>query len=147
MLPPDIDEEYLPKEWYCEMNEQDEVNTSCSASEKDRAWYYRHLLTGQADIVAASPVKGIAPPIAGDSSLSLDEKSKLVEKDVILKKLLTVTASDQQSSVISKHYFHNDLLAETQEELMDDEAFAAVTAAVEERVNQENVVQYKSSNG
>jgi hypothetical protein len=133
MLPPDIDQEDLPKEWYCEMNERDEVNNSCDVSEKDKTWYDRHLLTGQADIIAASHCKGIAPP---DSSLSLDEKSMLVENDVILKKLLNVTASDQQTSIISKHYFHHDLLAETQEELMDDEAFAAVTATVEGVENQ-----------
>lgn len=124
MLPQDVEERDLPDKWFCELNERDNVNNTCEAPEKDRAWYYRHLIEGQTDILQESPVKCIARDTA-DSALSQEEKAKLVEKDVILKKLLTVTASDQQSSVISKHYFHDALLAETEEEVVNDDVLAA----------------------
>ena len=57
--------------------------------------------------------------------MSKEDKAKLVENDVILQKLLNVTASEQQSSVVSKYYFHDALLAETEKQTEGDEIVAA----------------------
>lgn len=103
------------------MNESDSVNNKCKASEKDKAWYYRHtgLVEGQVNILSEPPAKRSAPPdSAVSTSQSQENSAKLVANDPMLGKLLKVKASDQQSSsVISKHHFHDALLAETEAEV------------------------------
>ena len=120
MLPVSTNSDQLPDKWFCEMNELDSDNNTCDAPEKDARWYYRHL-SEQLDILKDSPAKCIARE-AIDSALSQEEKAKLVERDKILTHLLKVTAGDQKSSVISKYYFHDALLAETEDRYEGNDA-------------------------
>lgn len=53
--------------------------------------------------------------------ISKHKTEKLVARDVILKKLLGVSARDKSSAIVSKHYFHEALLNEDQEEEKKDD--------------------------
>jgi hypothetical protein len=127
MLPVNTDSEQLPDKWFCEMNTLDSVNNTCDAPEKDTRWYYRHLSAQLDNVLKDSPVKCIARETI-DSALSQEEKAKLVESDKILTHLLKVTAGEQKSSVISKYYFHDALLAETEEQALGDDAASIADA-------------------
>lgn len=115
MLPRDVDSGELPEQWFCEMNQGDAVNNNCSAPEKDKYWYDRRAIDGLTKTLHESPIECMARD-GGDSALSTDEKERLVGNDVILKKLLTVTARDRRSVIIAKHFFHEALLAETNDD-------------------------------
>lgn len=132
MLPVSTDSEALPDKWFCEMND-DTVNNSCDATEKDNRWYYRHLSADQLNILEDSPVKCLSSE-AIDSAMSKEDKATLVENDVILQKLLNVAASEQQSSVVSKYYFHDALLTETEKQPEGDETAAASGVRVEKSI-------------
>lgn len=118
MLPADADLEDLPDKWFCEMNVDDDLNNDCSASEKDAKWYGRHF-SDQHEVLRDSPAKCIARD-SFDSAIPQDQKALLVERDEILKHLLEVTADKRKNSVISKYYFHDTLLEETEDDFNND---------------------------
>lgn len=118
MLPVDTDLKDLPDKWFCEMNVDDDVNNNCSASEKDSKWYGRHY-SDQLEVLKDSPAKCIARD-SSDSAIPQDQKASLVERDEILKHLLEVTADKRKNSVISKYYFHDALLEETEDDVSND---------------------------
>jgi hypothetical protein len=118
MLPIDPDLGDLPDKWFCEMNNDDDVNNKCSASEKDSKWYGRHF-SDQLEVLKDSPIKCIARD-SSDAAIPQDQRALLVDRDEILKHLLEVTADKQKNSVISKYYFHDALLEETEDHVRDD---------------------------
>jgi hypothetical protein len=66
-----------------------------------------------------------AEPVTIDPVKPISKKKteKLVARDVILQKLLDISARDKTSAIVSKHYFHEVLLNDEQEEeKKDDEA-------------------------
>jgi hypothetical protein len=117
MLPFDADLGELPDKWYCDMNKNDDANNKCSASEKDAEWYGRHF-SDQLEVLKDSPVKCIVRD-SSDSAIPQDHKALLIDRDEILKHLLEVTADKQKNSVISKYYFHDALLEETEDDVFE----------------------------
>ena len=132
MLPRDANAIELPEQWFCEMNLSDIHNKSCDDPEKDKFWYALRLKDGQATISHEGTIKTNTIRDNTDSALSNEENQKLAKKDIILQKLLTVTARDRATSIISKHYFHDALLADTK-----DAPITAVPQSSNELTSQE----------
>lgn len=117
MLPPaaNVDVSSLPDEWYCEMmNDHDsQMKLSCEFPEQSKEWYLQYFQTaGENPAENAPPEMPLASPglAKGFNDLSKADTQHLVERDDILKNLLSVTAND--SLVVAKHYFHDALLTE-----------------------------------
>jgi hypothetical protein len=114
MFPPNagIDVSSLPDNWYCEMMNQHDVRTkwTCQTAEKDSDWYAKYFRKSY----LATPTKfehtgRYTNPNVVRNTKGISEE-KLVQRDAILKNLLTVTAKEK--NVITKHYFHDILLTE-----------------------------------
>jgi hypothetical protein len=76
----------------------------------------------KAEQVTTDPVKPI----------SKKKTEKLVARDVILQKLLNISARDKTSAIVSKHYFHEALLNdEPEEEKKDDETSSSSQLAIQ----------------
>ncbi len=130
MLPPDDKGEDLPDRWYCEMNENDDINNNCDVSEKEATWYYRRGRFIGVD----SPQKSVTE-VKTDDVLPDSMKAKLIARDDILQKILHLSADKEKltpsikgkstlirrkgtssmgkSLLISKYYFHEKLLEES----------------------------------
>ncbi len=115
MFPPDHtgDVANIPEDWRCElMNKYDaRITLTCSFEEKSSAWYYHHFKKPNENL-EASPSQGTAGTKV--DNLSTTETEKLVEKDDILKNILTIRSrGNKPTLIVSKHYFHDTLLADT----------------------------------
>lgn len=115
MFPPHHTEDIanLPDDWSCElMNKHDaRLKLTCEFEEKDSVWYYHHFKKPNQEI------SDIASPRANDTeltkTLSKSETEKLVERDEILKNILSITSgSDSSASIVSKYYFSYTLLTD-----------------------------------
>lgn len=115
MFPPDHKEDIanLPDIWYCKfMNKHDaRMKLTCSSEERDSAWYYEHFKKPNQEITGNAHPESIASEVI--NKVSKVEKEKLVERDEVLKNLLTITSSSDNSTlIVSKHYFHDTLLTD-----------------------------------
>jgi hypothetical protein len=104
----------LSVDWHCEMMNMydDRIRLTCSFEEKDSVWYYQHFKKPN------KKLSDVASPGTIDTEainkLSKAEKNKLVERDEVLKNILTIkSSSDESALVVSKHIFHDTLLAAT----------------------------------
>jgi hypothetical protein len=120
MLPPHIS---APEddEWFCYMNTFDKDRSNCSAEEKD-ATFYAELY--RSNDKPSNPDDKKEPsndePIDDESGEDL-EKIKKTERDVILKRLLSVSGftstskncekgKSNSTATICKYYYHDSLL-------------------------------------
>lgn len=104
----------LPDDWHCEMmnRHDDRIRLTCSFEEKDSDWYYHHFKKPNIRLSKISSPGTI--DTKGINKLSKTEKKKLVERDEVLKNVLTIkSSSDNSKLVVSKHIFHDTLLADT----------------------------------
>ena len=97
----------LPEKWFCEMNSADPRNNKCSDSEKDQRWYEFNCNLDESPV---TPEKKRADSM--DSTVSLPPQDM---KDIILDHLLKVSESKKNSSLISRHYFHEAMLESSQD--------------------------------
>lgn len=113
------------------MNTHDTVNNKCSASEKDNRWYHQHFQLARVNLggvgdnagaVGATHQYQINEDTAkGDDGGGPDptedaNKEILKNNDSILTKLLDDSSTSKKtktSTIISKYYFHDSLLADT----------------------------------
>ncbi|KAG7348165.1 SNF2-related protein [Nitzschia inconspicua] len=121
MVPPDVevDVSKLPDSWYCNMmNEFDQrMVWSCNIPEKDAMWYHEHFKKANVPKALSNPTSeskggiycGHVLDATGQDKMTDEATKKLVERDLILKNLLTVSANEKQ--IVSKHYFHDALLS------------------------------------
>jgi hypothetical protein len=104
-------EKFQKSSWNCEMmNEYDfRMKWKCSQGEKDPDWYIEHYRKPNRPLnEKKASASQIIDSVFGRLS---DEKTKeFVAKDKILQNLLTVSASGKE--IVSKHYFHDALLAD-----------------------------------
>lgn len=115
MFPPDHTEDItnLSDEWHCKlMNKYDtRINLTCNFEEKDSVWYFQHFKKPNQKIKANTSLRTIdTEPITKPSTA---ESGKLVEKDEVLKNILAIkSSSDNSSLIVSKHDFHGTLLSD-----------------------------------
>jgi hypothetical protein len=112
MFPPDHTEDIanLPDNWYCAlMNKYDvRMKLTCSFEERDSVWYYQHFKKPNERIATMGTIHTEVT-----SKLSTAESKKLVERDEVLKNVLSITSSsDSLNSIVTKHYFHDTLLTD-----------------------------------
>ena len=112
MFPPDHTQDManLPDDWHCEMmNKYDaRMQLTCSFEEKDSVWYYHHFKKPNQQISAISSKKPVE--VEGISKFSKEESEKLVERDEVLKDILTIkSSSDSTALVVGKHVFQDIL--------------------------------------
>lgn len=117
MVPPDagVDVLKLSDNWYCEMMEEHDhrVKWTCRVPEKDAVWYNTHFKKPN---ISKAEMKGgiyMSPSLSvgAGTKMNDDAAKKLVERDLILKNILTISA-DGVKEVVSKYYFHDALLTE-----------------------------------
>lgn len=125
MLPPDagVDVLKLPDNWYCEMMQEHDqrVKWTCRVPEKDAVWYNTHFKKPN---ISKAELKGglyMSPSLAvgAGAKMNDDATQKLVERDLILKNILTISA-DGVKEVVSKYYFHDALLTEKDARLLKE---------------------------
>jgi len=97
-------EDSLPDEWFCEMNATDPRNSTCDQPERSQKWYELNPLT---------EVDGEAQSYS-QSTCSVETVPSAYVEDEILRHLLTVSEKQKGSSLVSRHYYHDALLASTQ---------------------------------
>eukprot|EP00536_Pseudo-nitzschia_multiseries_P009251 jgi/Psemu1/325559/estExt_fgenesh1_pg.C_2530022 len=115
MFPPDhtADLASLPDDWVCEMmNEHDaRMHLTCSFEEKDSVWYYHHFRKPN-EKTSSSTASGAADAET-TNKLSAAETEKLVQNDVILQNILTISSRSKKAErIVSKHYFHEALISD-----------------------------------
>jgi len=115
MLPPKhtCDMANIPDGWHCEMvNEHDQrMDLNCSFPEKEALWYSQHFKTPNEKskvITSSSLIVETA-----STTISKAESEILVERDDVLKNILTISSRTKNPTlIVSKHYFHDALLSE-----------------------------------
>ena len=103
----------LPDEWYCEMMDEHDarMNMTCGFEEKDSVWYDRHFK--KPNVKISLPSNPGATATEASSKISAAQSDELVEKDEILKKILSIpTRSKKAALIVSKHYFHEALVSD-----------------------------------
>jgi hypothetical protein len=90
-------EEDLPEKWFCEMN-TDEHNNKCELPERDQTWYFDFFKNG----LPASPQK--------PKTKMEQPKCQPEEEDELLSHLLSISENKKDTSLISRHYYHDSLL-------------------------------------
>jgi hypothetical protein len=103
----------ISDDWHCEMMDDHDkrMELECCFPEKDAIWYSQHFRTpNEKSETITSP--GLVISTAGNT-ISKAETEKLVERDEVLKNILTVSSSTKNPAlIVSKHYFHDALLTE-----------------------------------
>jgi hypothetical protein len=116
LFPPtaNVDAVGLPEKWYCPMMDQydDRMKLTCKFPEQSEEWYLKHFETPEIHSGEVARSEAMASPSLSKGCIALSKASTqhLVDRDDILKKLLSVTVNE--SAVVTKHYFHEILLAE-----------------------------------
>lgn len=126
---------FSSERWYCHLNENDPVNNTCDASQKDNRWYYSHFKlnyisitdpdsgkeeTREQHTVLPSPAKptGVLGDKTDYDDDEWDEKKELlVENDEVLRKLLSLRSDT--AGLVSKYYFHEALLETCDDDVKD----------------------------
>ena len=113
MFPPDhnINLANLPTYWHCGlMNKYDaRIKWSCTIGERDSEWYHQHFKLPNQKISDATS-RGMISINRVTNKLSTEEHKKLLERDHILKDILTVRSSlDSSTAIVGKYYFHDTL--------------------------------------
>lgn len=106
MLLDTSDETNLPEQWFCEMNVADPRNNKCTAPERSQLWYEANC---SLETIPVTPQKAKAGEESGETAPKEAE-------DEILTHLLTVSESSKNTSIVSRHYFHESLLLSTSAE-------------------------------
>lgn len=130
MFPPDHTEDIndLSDDWYCElMNKFDaRIELTCSFKEKSSEWYYHHFKKPNQNMKAQPFRETIETEII--NNLSTTESEKLVEKDKVLKNILTIrSGTDKSTLTVSKHYFQDTLLTDSNQTNSDEKAKSQAT--------------------
>ena len=112
MFPPDHTQDMakLPDDWHCGlMNKYDaRMKLTCSFEEKDSVWYYHHFKKPNQKITAIASHGTVEAQKS--SKLSKGDIENLVERDEVLKDILTIkSSSDNSTSIVGKYHFHDTL--------------------------------------
>ena len=102
----------ISDDWHCEMMDDHDkrMELECCFPEKDAIWYSQHFRKPNEKSETITPPGLIISTAA--NRMSKAETEKLVERDELLKNILTVSSTKNPALIVSKHYFHDALLTE-----------------------------------
>jgi len=115
MLPPKhtCDMANIPDDWHCEMvNKHDQrMDLTCNFPEKEAMWYSQHFKKPNEKSKSSTSPSLLVE--TASTTISKAETEMLVERDELLKNILTISSRTKNPAlIVSKHYFHDALLSE-----------------------------------
>jgi len=107
LLPPGMQNEMIPDQWYCYMNVLDPDRSTCDAKERDLRWYNNHFHSAEADVEEL------------ETEMQSEEKEAHTKRDKILSGIISSQRGELMrqrgpgqvvENWLSKYHFHDALL-------------------------------------